>query len=61
MFIKEIGLHAQNTITILSSIINIVGSDLYESTKIFTLTMHKMLIRAPDVMTKVVTASTWIC
>ena len=42
---KEIGLHAQNMITILGSIVNMIGGDLSESltsTKFLTLKMHKI-------------------
>ena len=44
---KEIGLHAQNMITILSLIVNIIGGDLRDhlmSTGISTLIMNTILI-----------------
>ena len=47
MCLKEIGLCAQNMITILSSTINIIGGDLYNelmSTRIFTSMMNKIFI-----------------
>ena len=43
MFSKEIGLNAQNVISILGSIVNMIGGDLYENlmnTRIFTLIMN---------------------
>ena len=47
MCLKEIGLHAQNMITIVSLTINMIGGDLYDhllSTKIFTLIINKIII-----------------
>ena len=61
--LKEIGLHAQNMITILSLSQHDWG-DLYDhllSTKIFTLIIYKIIIGAPKIMRKVSTASIWIC
>ena len=49
----EIGLHARNMYTILGSIVNIFGVDLYDhlmSTRIFTLIINKILIGAPKNM-----------
>ena len=48
MCLEEIGLHAQNMITILGSIVYIVGTweDMYDrfmSTTVFTLTMNKII------------------
>jgi hypothetical protein len=47
---KEIGLHAQNIITILGSIINIIGWKVYDhlmSTEMLNLINNKMFICAP--------------
>ena len=47
MCLKEIELCAQNTITILSSIFDIIGGDQYDhsmSMRMFTLTMKNMFI-----------------
>ena len=44
---KEIGLCAQNMTTVLNSIVNIIGGDLYDhlmSTKIFTLNMNEIFM-----------------
>ena len=59
MHVKEIRLHAENVLTILASIINIVGRDLYGHftiTKIFTLIMNKIFLWAPKIMRKVTMA-----
>ena len=63
---KEIGPHAQDMITILDSIINIIGrgggvnmTNLM-STRIFTLIMNKIFIRAPNITRNVATSSIWI-
>ena len=45
MHLKEIGLHAQNMLTILGSIVNVSGETLYDhlmSTRIFTLITNKI-------------------
>ena len=57
MWLKEIISHAQNTITILGSIINIMegGGVLYDcllSMRTFTLIMNKIFIQAPQFMRK---------
>ena len=47
MCLKEIGPHAQNMLTILGSIVNIILGDLYDhlmSMRIFTLMMNKIFI-----------------
>jgi hypothetical protein len=47
MFLKEIGLRAQNTLTVLGSIVNIIGEDIYDhlmSMRIFTLPINEMII-----------------
>ena len=62
--LQEIALHAQNMITILVSIVNIIGGDLYDhfiSMRIFALMMNKILIRALKIMRKVATNLIWIC
>jgi hypothetical protein len=51
----KIGLHAQNMNTILGSIVNVIGVDLYDhlmSTRIFTLIMNKIFRGAPKIMRK---------
>ena len=62
--LKEIGQRAQDTITILGSIINIVTWEtLYDhlmSTRIFTLILIKIFMWAPKTMRKVAIASVWI-
>ena len=63
VFVKEIGPHAQNVITILGSIVNIIGEDLYDhlmSTRI-TLLMNIMIRRDLNFMRKVTTAWIWTC
>ena len=48
---KEIGLCAQNVITILSSIVNIIEGDIYDhlmSTQIFALIMNKIFSSTPN-------------
>ena len=52
---KEIGLYAQNMITILGSIVNIIGS-----TRIYTSAMNEILILDLKVMRKVATALIWM-
>ena len=58
--LKEIGLCAQNMLTFLGSIVNIIDGDLYDhlymSMKIFTLIMDKIFIRALKSIRKVATA-----
>jgi hypothetical protein len=60
MHVKEIRLHAaENILTILASIINIVGRDLYGHfiiARIFTFIMNKIFLRAPKIMRKVTMA-----
>ena len=61
MFRKEIGLRAQHTNTILSSIIDIIGlgggyMTHLTSTSIFNLIMNKIFVRGPKIMRKVATA-----
>ena len=49
MYPKVIGLHAQNMLINIGSIINIIGGDLYNnlmSIRIFTLTNNQIFIRA---------------
>jgi hypothetical protein len=64
---KEFGLHAQNTITIIGSIVNIIGweGDLYDqliSRKILiTLIVNEIWIGAPEIMRKAATTSFWLC
>lgn len=44
IFLKGIGAHAQNMMTILSSVVNIIGVNVYDhlmNTKIFTSLMDK--------------------
>ena len=58
--LKEIGLHAQNMITIVASIIDLLGGNLYDhsmSTRIFTLILNKIYVWAPKIMA---TTSIWI-
>ena len=60
MRLKEIRLHARNMITILSSIVSIVGWKLYDhlmSTKMLNLMMNKMFICTPIITRKVAKAS----
>ena len=64
MISKEIGLPAQNMLSILSSTINIIVEDLHDhfmSTRIFNLILNKIFIRAPRTMREVVSASIQIC
>jgi hypothetical protein len=45
--LEDKGLRAQDTLTIIGSIVNIIGGDLYDhimSTRIFTLVMNKIFI-----------------
>ena len=59
MHVKEIRLHAENIITVLDSITNIVGRDLYDHfiiTRIYTFIMNKIFLRAPKIMRKVTMA-----
>ena len=45
--LKEIGLHAQNMLSILGSMVNMIGEDLYDhlmSTRIFILIMNMIFI-----------------
>jgi hypothetical protein len=54
---KEIELHAYNMLSILGSIINMIGGNLCDhsmSRTLFTLIMNKIFIRAPKVTRKVV-------
>ena len=61
MCLEEIRLHAQCTITIIGSKVNIIGGGgLYDhlmSMIIFTLIMNKVFVRAPKMMRKVATTS----
>ena len=64
IYFKEIGLHAQNMLTILGSIIHIWKMariwNLYEnlmSSRISTLRMNKIFIWAPKIMLKMVTGT----
>ena len=56
--LKEIGLHAQNMLTIIGSRVNIIGKGetyIYDenmSTRTFTLTMNQILIRALIIIRK---------
>ena len=65
--LKDIGLRPQNMVTILGSIVNMIGrgGDLYycfTSSRIFTLIMNKIFIRAPIFMTwQMVTGTIQIC
>ena len=63
---KEIRLHAQNRLTILDSIVDIFveGGSLYDhlmGTRIFTLIMNKIFIRALKFAVQNVTSRVWIC
>ena len=45
--LKEFELRGQNLVTILGSIVNIIGVDLYDNlmrTRVFTLTINKLVI-----------------
>ena len=47
MCLKEIGICAQPMITILNSIVNMIGGELYNhlmSTRVFALTINKMFV-----------------
>ena len=60
--LEKIWLHAQNTLTILDSIVNMILEDLCDhsmSTKIFTLIMNKIFISAQKIWKKVATALIW--
>ena len=51
--LQEIGLRAQNVITILSSIVSMIKEDLYNhfvSLRIFILIMNKIIIRTPKLI-----------
>lgn len=64
MCLKEVELRAQNTLTILGSTVNIIGGDLYDyfiSTRIFTLIINKIIIRALSTRRKMATGMNWIC
>ena len=61
MCLKEIGLHVQNVMIILGLVVNIIEENLYDhftSTRIFTLMLSKIFIRAPKILRK--TTMTWI-
>ena len=63
MCLKEIGLRAQNILTILNLIINMIGGT-YTTTEwahIFTLTMDKLFNPTLKIMRKVAPRSKWIC
>ena len=65
MCLKDIGLRDQNTITTLSSTVNMIGVDLYDclmSTRIFTFDNEEDIhtIRASKIMRKVVINLIWI-
>ena len=66
MCLEEIGLRAQNMLTILSGIVNIIymGGDMYDhlmSTRIFTLIMHKIFKRALKIIGQMTIGDMWIC
>ena len=53
--LRKIGLHAHNVLTVLDSIINIIEGHLYDHLmreRIFTLSMNRKLMRAPNIMKK---------
>ena len=63
MCLKEILDYAQNMLTILGSIVNITGGDMYDhfkNFKIVTLIMNKIFICAQKIMRKIATATVWI-
>ena len=58
MCLKEIGLHAQNKISILGSTINIIGGNQYDclmNTRMITLLKNKIYMR------NMATSLIWIC
>ena len=64
MSLKEIGMCAQNVITFLGSIVNIIEGDLYGhlmSTRVFTFIKNQMFVCALKFMRKVAMALIWIC
>lgn len=60
---KEVGLHAQELLAILSSNVKIIGENLYGDLrkKILNLTMNNILTCTPEYMRTMATLSTWIC
>ena len=70
MCLKEARLYSPSIIIIQNLVVNIIvdgggggGVDLYEnlmSTRIFTLMMNKIFIKAPKMIRRADTASTWI-
>ena len=64
MCLEVIGLHAQNMITILGSIVNRIGWDLYDhsmSTRIVTSILNIIFIGALKINRKVAMTLIWIC
>ena len=60
----EIGLHALSMLTILNSMVNVVGGDIYDQflrERIFTLIMSKIFTWAPKIMRKMAMGTIWIC
>ena len=50
--------------TILDALVNIIGGTLYdhfETWRIFTLTIEKIFIQSPKIVTKLATGTIWTC
>ena len=61
MCLKEIGLRAYKLVTILDSVVNIIGTTYYDHLlrmRIFTLIMNKIFIRAPKIMRQIASGVT---
>ena len=60
---KKVGLHAQELLTILSSIVKIISENLYGHLrkKTLNLTMNNIFTCTPEYMRTMATLPTWIC
>lgn len=59
-----IGLCVQSMLTILDLIVDIIGGDLVDhlmNSRILTLIMNEMFIRASHIMKQMTTSTIWIC
>ena len=55
MCLQDTGIHAQNILTILGSIINMIGGPLYELLYMIEGPIYKIFIRAPKTMRQMTT------
>lgn len=60
---KAIGLHAQNLVTVLGSIVNLISGDLcvHLRTRTFTLKMNKIFTQSPKSRKKMAMVLIWNC